>query len=53
MNGVPILSSAETGSYLSINEFLTVILVSAAYVITVIGTVHLSSWLHKQMLKIR
>jgi len=42
---------AETGSHFLTNgKSLAVILVPAAYVIIVIGTVHFSSWLHKQLL---
>jgi len=52
MNRVPELCPAETGSHLStIGEYLVVILVPAAYVITGTGTVHFSSWLHKWLLK--
>jgi len=53
VNGVLVLRPSETGSRLSTNgECLAVILVPADYVITVIGTVHFSSWLHKPLVKI-
>jgi len=52
MCGMLVLRSAERLSYLLSNgKCLAVILVPAVYVVTVIGTVHFSSWLHKQLLK--
>jgi len=48
VNNVLVHRPAETGSYLSTNsECVRVILVPAAYVITVIGTVFVSSSLGK------
>jgi len=52
VNGVSVRRPAETGNHLlTKGECLAVIFVPAVYVITVIGTVHFSSWLHERLLK--